>query len=776
MLRVLFPQLKTILIAQAGDNLPPKRVRTGKNDMIFWAADVDVAPDQYAAFRGEFELAEQAQVEIALFGLSWFVVWLDGGYLTEGPARYEHGHPQYEVRELTLPAGKHVLAVQAHYIGVDTRILENAPPFLSCNVSARGSPVEVAWKGVPLDGYVSQVRRINPQLGWIAWCDTRKKPAGWRARQFEDSEWPAVSEVEPEVGEATALDLAPMKRVVHELEAIAAGPLANAFGYAQDDPPARFFLRDLEGELPQQGVWRRYDLGRVRLGKPRFTLDVPAGAVIEFAYAESLSHDRVAPYINLSAGASANMDHYAARGGVQTFEPLTPKGGRYLDVHVLANPEQIAFEEEVFIEREYFGEARGAFACSDPQLDRIWQVGIDTLRACAEDALTDNPTRERGQWTGDVVGVGMDIAAAAYDDLRLLRRGLVQSAQAARDDGLVAGMAPGGSVYLASYAAQWVTACMHYYRLTGDKALLEELWEAAAANVAALERDPEEPGVPKDVAWNFIDWGYDPPDTELDPALNLHFLDTLEAMTAWARRLEKEEDAQTYTQRADSLRATLAEHIGAARAEAGFTALGYHATALALGRGFFEGDDAQAAEGYVKRHILACFPNDPRAPRLSDPQVQSNQLITPYFAHYAFPVLIERGGMDFVLDQYRTCWGWMLDTGATTWLEVFDTRWSHCHQWAGCPTWQLTRYALGLHPRFDRGANHFDFQLVPGSLEWAKGTLPLPDDASVHIEWVQADDAIQYTLTPDVPLHLTGLPGDTEPRIISEPATITLGQ
>ena len=51
-------------------------------------------------------------------------------------------------------------------------------------------------------------------------------------------------------------------------------------------------------------------------------------------------------------------------------------------------------------------------------------------------------------------------------------------------------------------------------------------------------------------------------------------------------------------------------------------------------------------------------------------------------------MLFESGEADFVLDQYRACWGWALGEGRTTWVEVFDTRWTHCHQWAGAPTWQ----------------------------------------------------------------------------------------
>ena len=95
--------------------------------------------------------------------------------------------------------------------------------------------------------------------------------------------------------------------------------------------------------------------------------------------------------------------------------------------------------------------------------------------------------------------------------------------------------------------------------------------------------------------------------------------------------------------------------------------------------------------------------------------------------------------MDFVLDQYRKCWGWILSEGRTTLLEVFDTRWSHCHQWSACPTWQLSRYGLGLHPRFDWGADHFDLAVHsadelrrPGSVA-AVRSIPFPAVVSVRL-------------------------------------------
>ena len=201
------------------------------------------------------------------------------------------------------------------------------------------------------------------------------------------------------------------------------------------------------------------------------------------------------------------MDHYVARGGPQRFEPNTPKGGRFLEVHVRAPPERVRFVEERCIERSYFGDPLGSFACGDEVLERIWSLGVETLRACAEDAVIDNPTRERGQWVGDVMTVAMPIAAAAYSDLRLFRRASLQTAWTAREDGMVSGLNPGGLGFLPTYALQWVDSnANHYDRLAGDLELLRDLFPHAVRNLAAFERDLGEGGLRGGLGWNFVDW------------------------------------------------------------------------------------------------------------------------------------------------------------------------------------------------------------------------------------------------------------------------------
>ncbi len=730
-------------------------------------------PDSYVAFRGAFELSEPAEVTLRFLGASWFLLWIDGVFRSEGPARFVQTHPEFQMMQVRLPAGRHVIAVQVHSEGISTRLLENIAPFWMAKVSVASREIPVRWRALALDGHKSRMRRISPQLGWVEWSDTRKLPVGWRSPEFDDASWKEPLVVNPDLGAWAPVGIAEVQTFVHGMAPIAKGRLVEQFAYANDDPSVSFFLRDLnDDKLPAQGVWRRYDLGRVRLGRAHLTLDLPEGAVVEIAYSEALQNGRVSPWITLSLGPTCNLDHFVAQGGEQEFFPHTPKGGRFVEVHVLAAPDRVRFVREEYLERTYHGTPEGSLHTLDPLLDRIWMTGVETYRACAEDAVIDNPTRERGQWVGDVATVGMEIASVSYRDLRLFRRGLVQCARCARPDGMVAGLCPGGRSYLSTYAAQWATACLRYWELSGDKSVLSELWLAAERNAKAFTDRLTPDGVADNFGWGFVDWGYVRNSGPSDMGVNIHWYAALEDMARWSDVLGNPARSAYYASLAGRMKDLLSNwYAKALQSTERWKAIGLHRAVLGLRLGLFVGDGEREAVAMIKSHISNCFPLDTEAPRLSGPAAANPRLFTPYFGHYALRELILRGEMDFVLDVYRKAWGWALEGGRTTWVEVFDPRWTHCHQWSGCPTWQLSRFLLGLNARFDLGASHYAFLLRPGSLPAAQGRLPVPGAAgAIEISWSREGQNLRYRLETPVPLVLHPTPG--QPCGIDRPVAV----
>jgi alpha-L-rhamnosidase len=737
--------------------------------------------DVHMAFRGSFTVASETALELQLSGASWYRVWIDGQPAGEGPDRYAPEFPLYQVRKLVLPAGDHLIAVHLHSEGVDTRMLRGLDPFLYCRMLMEGREMVVDWKCRELEGYARQLRRVSAQFGWLEWVDTSMQPRGWVQKDYDDASWTRPVKVSRDLGRFQPSMIAAVRNRETPFAVMDEGPLASYYGYELDNPSARFFLRDLTcTSLPPQGIWKRYDLGKVRLVYPQFILDLPEGTVVEFAFSESLRHGRVMPWINLSASDSYNMVHFKARGGVQEFQPLTPRAGRFVEMHIVAPPGEVRVLGEKFLERGYHDQPDGAFSCSDPLLDRIWQLGVDTYMSCAEDALVDNPTRERGQWMGDVGIVGLQIGASAFSDLGIIKSGLKQFAQCAREDGMVAGLAPGNLGYLSTFAAMWTNANLYYWKATGDMSTLVGLFPAAERNIAAFEQYKTPLGISPDAGWAFVDWGYVPNEGEADMGLNLIYYDALRAMVEWSRALELDQKEVYYMELASRMEAIIASWYAPFLKETVIDSkkIGYHRTVLGMRNGFIPHRHWDGALAYLKEHMLDCFPNNHDAPRLSDPGANNPRLITPYFAHYAFPLLIEHGEMEFVLEQYKTCWGWMLDQGSTTCLEVFDTRWSHCHQWAGCPTWQLSRYVLGLHPAFDRAARSFDLKLIPGNLQEASGKVPLPDGRTITVSWKKAGDHVAYTLETPVPIEISmpdpAKPDSTKKLVVRRARTIEI--
>ncbi len=103
-------------------------------------------------------------------------------------------------------------------------------------------------------------------------------------------------------------------------------------------------------------------------------------------------------------------------------------------------------------------------------------------------------------------------------------------------------------------------------------------------------------------------------------------------------------------------------------------------------------------------------------------------------------------------------------------MEVFDPRWSHCHQWSGPPTWQLTRYVVGLVPRFDLGARRFMLDPRPGSLMRAEGRVPVPgQDDQVLVAWTRDGGDLVVRIAASAPIWLVDRDDPTrENRVVGE--------
>ena len=95
-------------------------------------------------------------------------------------------------------------------------------------------------------------------------------------------------------------------------------------------------------------------------------------------------------------------DQFVPDGGKERkYAPLDWRTWRYLELAVTTADEPLVLENLKTEYTAYPFTRVASFESDDPELDRIWQTGWDTLRICSHDAYMDTPYWERLQYLGD---------------------------------------------------------------------------------------------------------------------------------------------------------------------------------------------------------------------------------------------------------------------------------------------------------------------------------------------------------------------------------------
>ncbi|GAA3638228.1 hypothetical protein GCM10022200_22040 [Microbacterium awajiense] len=704
----------------------------------FWLA-TKARPDQHAGFVADVVVDRGGSYRLAVQASGAFRLRIDAETLVHGPLRYAPALPEYHEQRIDLPAGRHRLALHAQGELLTTRMSAAVPPFAWVRLvddEERVLPLE--WRGRELDEYHATGLRVSPLLGWVEWQAAPFTGAWWDDDLHAG--WTATTPVDLSVlgRRATCADIALPSWPSRQLTPHASGVYRDTYvGYEFDDIGTQFLLADDDPDPTDDldGRWFRYDLGRVRVGSVALKVRTTAKAEVTVGFAERLTPDgRPSPVVALSAGPTRMLQHFTINAGETVIEPLQSLGGRYVEVRVRGDLDSVVTDAR-FVERDFLGPPTGRFESGDPLLDRVWATGLDTLRATAEDSLIDS-VRERGEWVGDVVSSALHLLSAGWGDVRLVRRALLHSAAGARDDGLVSGCGPGEVLYLGTYAAQWVTACVNVAQVEGDLALLRELEESARANVRALLASIDADGGHR-LPWSFVDWGYGVPQDQPNLAVLAHVHHAVRAWRRWLDLIGKGEEAQEYAADEQRLARVLATWMID-------PANPYHSWTLGVHSGIV---DAEGAARFIQEHVARAFPFDRTADRLRDPSQVRPGAVTPYFTNYSFPILLDTGRGAEVADMWRAGWGWMLDRGATTWWEVFDERWSQCHYWGGAPTWQMSRWGLGLHLDIDEEGPVADLRVNDLGRDRVAGRAHLAGACTAEVEWERSgSESIRYRL------------------------------
>jgi alpha-L-rhamnosidase len=398
-----------------------------------WLPSGRTLPSCFAIFRREFSLAELPDVCQGHLGAdSRYLIWVNGQRVQWGPAPHDPRHAEIDPIDLApwIRKGQNCIAVMVLYYGHPEGTWPFGQPGLIFSCPILGLVTDESWTclldpthtpGRPPRWYLRALQEVR---------DLRQEPAGWKEAGFDDSAWlPAKPTGAPSsmsaaagrhgvysqdwslVGaDASTLSLRSIPLMKEEI--IEAKSLLASHRVHWAQPPSNWFDFRMEKAFsieraslepqhfswgPAEGALFTYDFGIGRAGFPIIEIEAPAGTEVEVMAQESAPEGDP----GWLESSFYSWSRFTCTEGVTRFEAFDYEALRLLQIHVHGSPGHAKVRFVGLRSREYPFPHQPKFRVSDPEIQRVLEANVQTLRLSNQDITVDGMARERQQYSGD---------------------------------------------------------------------------------------------------------------------------------------------------------------------------------------------------------------------------------------------------------------------------------------------------------------------------------------------------------------------------------------
>lgn len=662
-------------------------------------------------FRRDFSLdALPDTLAVSLSADNRYMLFVNGSRIDAGPARGDLTHWRFRRIDLApfLREGDNVVAVQVWNDGpaaglsqVSARTgfwLEATDPRFAFLDSGPDWQVRVDFSRTAAPAQPSLSQQLpgkyfaapppethDASLSRPAWANLGRPLEDWRAAVSalaagENAPWTLVEDRLPAM-RRTAAD---------------GGRLVLSAGIG----PTAFPAEPLT-VLPDSEIVVRLDIGAMRAGYPRLITSGGAGARVDITYAEApYGPDR--NYLpDRGDGASGRIlgltDHFLPSGGEgEVFAPFWWRAWRYAELRVKTASAPLTLEsfDRVLIGYPFDTVAR--FSSDDPELDRIWRIGWDTVQLDAHETFMDTAYWEQLQYVGDT-RIQALVSYAVSGDPRLAAQA-IEAFASSRRDGLIQSRHPASEYQsIPPFALLWVGMLHDYWMRQPDPQPVRQSLDAMRSSLDWYAGYVQPDGlVGTTPGWEFIDWrdglvNYpetkDPRDTKRC-IISLMYLGALRQAADLEAALGDAALAAQFRERAAPLPAAIRQECwspqrGLYADQPARTSFSQHANVLAVLYDVAPPAERQAILGRALAE--GRWPDAPAG-------ITST---TYYFAFYLARALVHAGLGDRYLEMLAP-WRSMLAQNFTTWPEEADPTRSDSHAWSAHPTFDLLTIVAGI--------------------------------------------------------------------------------
>ena len=478
-----------------------------------------------------------------------------------------------------------------------------------------------------------------------------------------------------------------------------------------------------------------YDMGRMMLGRIFVETDAPAGTNIDVAFSEDVRDGIPTLYKRAQINAAIR---FVSDGKQKRYETFKPYGARFLRVDVSNHSSGVILAGAGMVSQVYPFEKRGSFECSDPLMNKIWEMGWRSIQVCAEDSYTDTPFRERGHYAGDMFPQ-YAITAVTSGDTRLLKHtirvinDLYEKVYKHEEDAT-----------LADYPLINLMVATWYIRQYNDMTFAKEIYPLFTQLMDGWWRRRHADGLfaPPRV---FFEW------IQIDKSAILSSFQAL--MVAGYHDLAylcdltgNPEAAVQYRGYANEIAALINRkmwneekklYYDGIKDEQYLTSSYPNSSAYQM---LWPVADAQKA-GYCLSYLRKALAD-------IGPPVNRQQLTSPYGGFYILAALYKYGDAATAEKFIRKHWGKMIYERDDTAWEDFNIN-DHStlsHAWSASPTYFLSTQVLGVDLGFPQNAVSSDtVYIMPQaeSIQWARGVVPHPK-GDILVDWKISNDCLLF--------------------------------
>jgi len=658
-----------------------------------------------------------------------FVMYVNGERVGDGPARGDLQHWRYETFDLApmLKAGKNIVAATVWNFGIFAPVAQmtDRTAFLMQGDTETEAAVNTdsSWWVEEEPGQVLLPRRMNGLWVYFASGPGETLKAGlydwrWATEEASGQAWVhagrALREsINPKAGTAASIGRSDPDNPWQ----LVADPLPH-MAYEKQDPGhvVRTSLPDANG-FPERAahvgvhahVHILLDRSELTTGYPKLMFSGGNGSHVTLVYAEALYDEKMLKGNRNDVGTRVAVgitdEIYPDGGAKRVFETLWWRTWRYLDIEVETADEALTLDGMEAHYTAYPFKVTAEFRASDPELDKIWQIGWHTAQLDAHETYMDTPYYEQLQYSGDTrLQVLITYAMTGTD---LLPRQAIRALDDSRNTaGITESRYPSQlPQYIPPFSLLWIGMLHDNYMYRPDTEFVKEILPHTRTVLDWFAGYQHADGVLGKLPWwSFVDWvetetkkDFPSYDSNNESCLTtMQYIGALEDAIDLEKALGSSEHAAIDAQRLErAKKGVIGQCWDASKGlfadNAAKDTYSEHANMLAVLYDVAAKKDQQA----IMKHVVArrIDGSDGTKP-LGDPPLIGASF---YFRFYLARALDHADMADEYLKTLGD-WHGFLKMGFTTWPEQpGDTR-SDSHAWTAHPTYDLLTLVAGIEP------------------------------------------------------------------------------